>query len=217
MTRQDAAIGANVNFQPPLFDQLLAIVAVVGGNSTVTGPRSVVNEESLSLFKLLRFEESQAENPDLQYHIGRLLLSYGETGFTLNFFANVLNDCPALGTDGVLSVSTLTSIFRDQKFPDNFYRRSSPGTGDIIGATSNDVFLKNPVSPGVNAPNGTYILDPGPFDGCSLYLNLASDNVPAVLLNTTGVLKDNVNFLLNAIHNFFPDCPPAVPRGAANV
>ncbi|KAG6853074.1 hypothetical protein C0991_007066 [Blastosporella zonata] len=218
MTRQDAAIGDYIHFQPELFAQvgvysmaveLLAIVAQVGNDSTVTGPKSIVNEESLSLFKKQRFEESQTENFELQYHVGRLLLSYGETGFTLNFFAN--------GTDETLSVPTMTSFFRDQRFPANWHRRSSPGTIDQIGVTTDDVFAANPVPPGANAPNGTYIRDAGPFDGCSLYLNLAADNVPGILLNTTGVLKHNVEFLLNAIHNLFLECPAAVPHGAANV
>ncbi|KAG6907742.1 hypothetical protein DXG01_007542 [Tephrocybe rancida] len=208
MTRQDAAIGDNVNFQPELFAELLDIISQVGNDSTVTGPKSIVNEESLSLFKLKRFQESQASNVELQYHIGRLLLSYGETGFTLNFFAN--------GTDGTLSVPTLTSIFRDQRFPANWHRRSSPGTIDIIGVSTTAVFQANPVPPGANAPNGTYITD-GASNDCSLYTNLAQDNVPAILVNTTGVLKNNVDFLLNAIHNLFPECPPAVPQGAANV
>ncbi|KAG6814906.1 hypothetical protein H0H87_006687 [Tephrocybe sp. NHM501043] len=122
-----------------------------------------------------------------------------------------------LGTDGTLSVPTITSIFRDQRFPANWHRRSSPGTLDVIGVSTDNVFNANPVPPGSNAPNGTYIPDAGPFDGCSLYNNLAADNVPGVLLNTTGVLKENVDFLLNAIHKLFPECPAAVPHGAANV
>lgn len=128
----------------------------------------------------------------------------------------------------------MTSIFRDQKFAPNWFRRSSPGTIDIIGISSDQVLEANPVPPGANAPNGTYIIDQGfgvsasyffllgqrsktLSQDCAFYDNLAADNVPGVLLNTTGLLKDNVNFLLNAIHNLFPDCPPAIPNGAANV
>ncbi|KAG6832013.1 hypothetical protein H0H92_006049 [Tricholoma furcatifolium] len=220
--------GEHLTNTPELFDELLAIVAEVGDNSTVTGPRSVVNEESLSLFKLLRFKESQAENPvvslklhcydglsrakpavQLQYHLNRLPLSYGETGFTLNFFAN--------GTDGVLSVSTMTSIFRDQRFPENWHRRSSPGTIDIIDATTEDVYQENPVPAGANAANGTYIEDPDEAGPCLNYDILVGQSVPDVLLNTTGILKTNVDFLLNAIHNLAPNCTVAIPNGAPNV
>ncbi|KAG5722446.1 Aromatic peroxygenase [Termitomyces sp. T112] len=208
MTRQDWAIGDNINFQPDLFAELLDIVAQVGNDSDVTGPKSIVNVEALSRFKLKRFMESQTQNVELQYHVGRLTLSYGETGFTLNFFAN--------GTDGTLSVPAMTSIFRDQKFAPNWFRRSSPGTIDLIGNSSGQVFEMNPVRPGANALNGTYIIDQH-IGNCAFYNNLAADNVPGVLLNTTGVLKENVDFLLNAIHTLFPNCPAAVPHGAANV
>ncbi|KAG6809470.1 hypothetical protein H0H92_016112, partial [Tricholoma furcatifolium] len=186
MTRQDFAIGDNVNFQPDLFDQLLAIVAQVGDNSTVTGPRSVVNEESLSQFKLLRFKESQANNPEAR-------------------------------TDGILSVSTMTSFFRDQRFPENWYRRSTPGTIDVIGITSADIYSEIPVPPGANGPNGTYIEDTDVFGACSSYNAVVSENIPGVLLNTAGILQTNVGFLLNVIHNLFPNCPVAIPQGVTDV
>ncbi|KAG6821129.1 hypothetical protein H0H93_006468 [Arthromyces matolae] len=156
MTRQDWAVGDNIHFQPELFQELLDIVAQVGNDSDITGPKSIVNPEALGLFKLKRYQESQSENIELQYHIGRLILSYGETGFTLNFFAN--------GTDGTLSIPTMTSIFRDQRFPPDWYRRSSPGTIGEIGDTTDLVMeAYGTPAPGANAPNGTYIRDPGPF------------------------------------------------------
>ncbi|KAG6894853.1 hypothetical protein C0992_004303 [Termitomyces sp. T32_za158] len=111
----------------------------------------------------------------------------------------------------------MTSIFRDQKFAPNWFRRSSPGTLAIITNSVDQVIQANRVPPGANALNGTYIIDQGFVGDCTFYNSLAADNVPGILLNTTGVLKDNVNFLLNAIHNLFPTCPPAVPHGAANV
>ncbi|KAG6915775.1 hypothetical protein DXG01_009857, partial [Tephrocybe rancida] len=88
MTRQDAAIGDHINFQPNLFAQLLEIVSRVGDNSSTFGPRSIVNEEALSLFKLKRFQDCQRDNSKLVYHFGRVLFSYGDTGLILNFFAN---------------------------------------------------------------------------------------------------------------------------------
>jgi len=162
-------------------------------------------------FKFQRFLESQTENPDLQYHVGRLLLSYGEAAFTLNFFAN--------GTDGTLSVPTMTSFFQDQRFPPNFSRRSSPGGLDVIGNDAINVFLAHPVAPGANNASGAYIADNvNTTDlGCALYNNLAGDSLPAVLVNTTGLLKTNVDFLLNTIQNLFSGCPPAVPNGAAGI
>ncbi|KAF5380171.1 hypothetical protein D9615_006106 [Tricholomella constricta] len=209
MTRQDAAIGDNRNFQADLYNQLLSLVDQFGDNSTVTGPRSIVNLRVMQEFKFKRFTDSQMVDKQLEYHVGRLLLSYGEAAFTLNFFAN--------GTDGILTVPTMTSFFRDQKFPANWRRRPSAGTLDIIGNDAINIFLAHPVLPGANDANGTYVPDNTPIDACALYNNLAADNVPAVFLNTTGLLRQNVDFLLNAIHNSFSSCPAAVPHGAANV
>ncbi|KAF8072300.1 Chloroperoxidase [Lyophyllum atratum] len=151
MTRQDANIGDNRNFQADLYAKLLSQVAQFGNDSEVTGPKSVVNERVMAEFKFQRFVDDQAADQKLEYHTGRLVLSYGESSFTLNFFAN--------GTDGVLSVPTMTSFFRDQRFPENWHRRSGAGTIGLIGQVADDIINLKPVPPGANAPNGTYIPD----------------------------------------------------------
>ncbi|GLB42846.1 putative peroxidase, family 2 [Lyophyllum shimeji] len=209
MTRQDAAIGDNRNFQADLYDQLLSFVDQFGDNSTVTGPRSIVNQRVLAEFKYKRFVDSQAADKQLEYHIGRWLGSYGEASFTLNFFAN--------GTDGILTVPTMTSFFRDQRFPANWNRRSGAGLLDKIGDDAGAILSAKPVQPGANDANGVYVPDTAPIDNCSFYNSFAED-VPAVLLNTTGLLKQNVDLLLDTVHNTFgAGCPVAEPRGAANV
>jgi len=208
MTRQDAAIGDNRNFQADLYDQLLNFVDEFGDNSTITGPRSIVNQRVMAEFKFKRFTDSQAADKQLEYHIGRFSGSYGEASFTLNFFAN--------GTDEILTVPTMTS-FRDQTFPANWNRRSGAGLLDKIGNDAGAILTLKPVQPGANDVNGVYVPDTVPFGNCSFYNSLA-DDIPAVLSNTTGLLGQNVDFLLETIHNVFgTDCPAVAPRGAANV
>jgi len=212
MTRADAAIGDNRNFNQGLFNELLQVVSIFGGNDPVTGPKSIVNNLVMSEFKAKRFIEDQLKNHVLQYHIGRFLLSYGEASFTLNFFAN--------GTEGTLSVPVMTSFFKDQMFPtNNWHRRGTPGGLELIGTVATEIVLGAPVLPGANVL-GLYIPDielVNPI--CGLYNNLASDNLPAVLLNTTGILKQNVDTLLNAIFNLFAPsgCPKVLPKGPAGV
>ena len=81
MTRQDAAIGDNRNFQDDLFDlvclptrlpvasliynhrQLLLNVGQFGDDSPETGNRSIVNVKAMSAFKLARFVADQKANP----------------------------------------------------------------------------------------------------------------------------------------------------------
>jgi len=182
-----------------------------GDDSPVTGNRSVFNSRTMGEFKFRRFVEDQKANKELQYHAGRFGLSYGEAAFPLVFFAN--------GTDGVLSVETMGSFFRNQTFPKNWHRRASAGGFDVVGQFAGDIEgFHLDVLPGANNAQGVYVVD-NITEPCPLYDNLASDNLPAILLNTTGVLKKNVDTLLQQIYIPFadPSCPFAPPRGAAGV
>ncbi|KAH8823681.1 Chloroperoxidase [Flagelloscypha sp. PMI_526] len=210
MTRRDFAVGDNVHLDPALFSQFLDYVAKYGNDSDVTGPKSVVSYKAMQEFKYARYLDSIAEDPVLVYHFGRFILSYGEASFTLNFFAN--------GTDGVLSTSTLKSIFQNQRFPLNWHRRGTPGDINLIGdGVENVLSAHEDAVPGINA-NGTFIPDPLPTTGCALYQDLGVNNVPAVLVNTTGILKKNVDFLLKSIHNLFaPQCNFTLPAGESGV
>jgi hypothetical protein len=59
------------------------------------------------------------------------------------------------GTDGVLSVETMGSFFRNQTFPKNWHRRATPGTFEVVGYFSGDIFLVHPeVSPGARKLRG---------------------------------------------------------------
>ncbi|KAF8065217.1 hypothetical protein FPV67DRAFT_1501875 [Lyophyllum atratum] len=137
-------------------------------------------------FKSKQFEDSQAADKKLELHIGRFSLSYADTALVLNFFAN--------RTDGKVSIPTMTSFFRDQRFPANWHRRS-PNKSSLTESLS-------------YSPNGVYVPDSADtIDPCAFYDYLAGDNLPGVLSNTTGLLKRNVDFLLDAIHAVFPQCP----------
>ncbi|KZT37902.1 Cloroperoxidase [Sistotremastrum suecicum HHB10207 ss-3] len=88
ITRQDAAIGDNVNFQEDLYDELLLYTGKYGDDSPVTGNSSVVTLKVMQEFKYSRFLEDQVKNPVLEYHPGRFATSYGEAAFVLEFFSN---------------------------------------------------------------------------------------------------------------------------------
>jgi len=214
MTRQDAAIGDNKDFQADLYDELLLTVGQFGDDSPVTGNRSVVNIQTMGEFKFRRFVEDQKADKQLEYHVGRFSLSYGEASFPLIFFAN--------GTDGVLSVESMSTFFRNQTFPANWFRRGTPAGFQVVGNFSDAVLALHPeVLPGANDKQGVYVAD-NVTDPCALYDNLASENLPAVLVNTTGVLKKNVDTLLQQILTPFTNQPGGScsfnpPRGPAGV
>ena len=64
------------------------------------------------------------------------------------------------GTTGNLTVPMMGSFFRNQTFPDNWYRRTSPGTFANVSVDSNAMFVANPVAPGANNASGAFVLDP---------------------------------------------------------
>ncbi|KAH8806860.1 heme-thiolate peroxidase, partial [Flagelloscypha sp. PMI_526] len=149
MTRRDAAVGDNVHLDPQLFQQVSERQLVL----------SIVSYKAMQEFKYERYLDAVANNPSLEYHYGRFVLSYGESSFTLNFFAN--------GTDGVLSTDTLKSFFLNHTFPANWHRRSSPGTIDLIGDGVDKVLSAHPEAvPGMNV-NGTFV--PEPTDDVSYF------------------------------------------------
>jgi len=162
-------------------------------------------------FKARRFVEDQKANKMLQYHAGRFSLSPGGAAFPLIFFAN--------GTDGILSVETMGSFFRNQTFLENWYRRANAGGFEIAAEYAGVIQQYHlEIGTGSNNDQGVYIFD-NVTEPCPLYDNLASDNLPAILLNTTGVLKKDVDTLLQLLYNPFkdPSCPFAPPRGPAGV
>ena len=63
-----------------------------------------------------------------------------------------------LGTDGTLSVPTMTSIFANQRFPQNWHRRATPGDFSLIGDGAGTIENAHPVPPGANI-NGVYVPD----------------------------------------------------------
>lgn len=64
-----------------------------------------------------------------------------------------------LGTDGTLSVPTMTSFFAHQQFPaNNWHRRATPGDFSLIGTAAGTIENAHPVPPGSNI-NGVYVPD----------------------------------------------------------
>jgi hypothetical protein len=185
----------------------------------------------------------------MQYDTGRFTLSYGETGFTLELFANgadvrstyrvYIDPLQSLtGTTGKLSKQTLTSIFRDQRFPDHWYRRSEPANFTVIGNATRNVFLLTPewVVPGSNDGKGNFIPDATrnqvrcflrnrllahlfSQQTCIFQKQIIAGSIPGVLVNTTGILKQNVDFLISKMNSVLgsPLCPDVMPSGPAGI
>jgi hypothetical protein len=198
-TRVDAAIGDNRRFNQSLFDTLLSIQKQYSTDQYVT---PLVLHQS----KAERFNYSMTHNPTFSYHNVRETFSFGEASFMLTFFAN--------GTEGKLSVPTMTSFFQKETFPPNWHRHD--GAANITQVTNKglEVALPDFPIPGGKNSAGVYVNDAfDPSDPCQLYKDLIS-NVPAALVGPSADLqtKANTNAMLAIIKGVVGGpCPTAIP------
>jgi hypothetical protein len=152
-TRRDVHVGDNVNFQDDLYDALLNYVGRFGDDGP-DGKYSVVNHKVFQEFKYDRFLSDQQEDAHLQFHITRVFTAFSEVAFILEFFTN--------GTTKQLTNTGLGSLFRNQTFAPNWFRRASPAGLAILSNTSTDVRCAHPIAPGANDANGNYVVDGDP-------------------------------------------------------
>ncbi|KAJ7575170.1 Chloroperoxidase [Mycena floridula] len=201
MTRDDAFVGDNRNFQEALFDDDLAQLARFGDDGP-DGPHTVFNLQTLIAMKKHNIMSHQASNPKFEFPLFRMNGAYGTT---------------KQATGPIIS-----SFFRNQTFPKNWFRATSLVTGPINSATVNQLFPGVGVAPGRNNEHGVYVADVSPPTlvnvtvGCSAYRDQAR-NLPGVLMNTTGIFKQNVE-LLRSIQYNNSGCPEQAPlSGPAGV
>ncbi|KAJ7935207.1 Chloroperoxidase [Mycena leptocephala] len=217
MTRADAFIGDNRNFQDILYDLDLLQLGKFGSDGP-DGESTVFNVETLIGIKKQNIMMDQAANPMFAFPARRMNAAYAQASFILNLFAN--------GTTKEATLPIIGSFFRNQTFPPNWFRAASPVTGAINGATQNQIMAAIPTPPGRNNAQGVYVADPAPpppFNssfGCFAYYDLAA-NIAGVLVNTTGILKKNVDLLTGIqfqLASAIPGCNQQIlPFGPAGV
>lgn len=170
-----------------------------------------VTPTALAEFKVARFNDSMANNPYFDLTDPRFTTSFGEVGFTLGFFPN--------STQGVLTVPVLTSIFKEQRFPDNWHRRSAPLNISGVGDVSDPVFANssetgvNIIVPGKKDTNGTFVFDPASQAKCHLYNSIAA-NIPAAIFSSKAdhLTRANANTLFGFVETLIKrDCPAVAP------
>ncbi len=75
---------------------------------------------------------------------------------------------------GNVTSDYLGSLFRNNTFPPNFYRRVGPADFSVIGSVVSNLNTAHTITPGANDENGNYIID------SPMYTNFVSD--PSFLL-----------------------------------
>ncbi|KAJ7772047.1 Chloroperoxidase [Mycena maculata] len=193
MTRADAFIGDNRDFQNILYDLDLLQLGKFGDNGP-EGNNTVFNLATLIGIKNQNIMMDQAANPEFQFAARRMFAAYQQPAFILTVFAN--------GTTKQASLSTIGSFFRNQTFPENWFRPAELVTGAINGATASAIMAAIPVPPGRNNAQGVFVTDPAPpppFNSsfnCFAYYDQQA-NIPFTLSNTTGLFRQNVDLLTN--------------------
>ncbi|KAF9052203.1 Cloroperoxidase [Hymenopellis radicata] len=213
MTRADAFIGDNRNFQENLYDQDILQLEKFGDNGP-EGNDTIFNLETLVAMKIQNIQADQVANPKFEFAARRMNAAYGETAFIMNVFAN--------GTTKQATLDIISSFFRDQKFPDNWFRAAVPVVAATNGATVAELFSGVGVQPGRNNDQGVFVADPpppAPFNTgltCFAYFDQAQ-NTPAVLVNTTGIFKKNVDLLTGITFAASGCAEQALPNGPSDV
>ncbi|KAF7362323.1 Cloroperoxidase [Mycena venus] len=217
MTRADAFIGDNRDFQDILYDLDLLQLGKFGDNGP-DGENTVFNLQTIIGMKKQNIMMDQAANPEFEFAARRMIAAYNEAAFILTVFAN--------GTTQQATLPIIGSFFRNQTFPPNWFRPATPVTGAINGAVVNEIMASVPTTPGRNNAQGVYEADPAPpppFNssfGCFAYWDQVG-NTPGVLVNTTGIFKKNVELLTGIqflVASANPGCDQQIlPFGPAGV
>ncbi|KAJ7029903.1 Chloroperoxidase [Mycena alexandri] len=192
MTRSDAFIGDNRDFQDILYDMDLLQLGKFGSNGP-DGNNTVFNIATMIGVMQHNTIMYQAADPKFTFSASRVTGASGAAAFLLDVFAN--------GTTKQSTLPIIGSFLRNQTFPPNWFRADTPVTGAVLGPHAAAIEEALPFSPGRNDAHGVYVADPlppAPFNsslGCWSYWEQAA-NTPAVLQNTTGIFKQNVDFLM---------------------
>jgi hypothetical protein len=218
MTRADAFIGDNRDFQDILYDLDLLQLGKFGDDGP-DGESTVFNVPTLIGIKKQNIMMDQAANPEFEFAARRMNAAYTQAAFLLNVFAN--------GTTKQATLPIIGSFFRNQTFPQNWFRAGVPVTGAINGPTVTEILDAIPVAPGRNNAQGVYVADPPPpppFNSsfaCFAYYDQAA-NTAGVLSNTTGIFKKNIDLLAGIMFQVVSAANPAcnqeiLPFGPAGV
>ncbi|KAJ6574429.1 hypothetical protein B0H19DRAFT_1371497 [Mycena capillaripes] len=208
MTRADAFIGDNRDFRNILYD-LLGVLSAddpfilmlvtqdllqLGkfGDNGLDGDNTVFNVATMIGIKKQNIATDQAANPKFEFAARRMTAAYGQAAFLLSLFAN--------GTTKQATLPIIGSFFRNQTFPSNWFRAATPVSGATNAPAMNQIMAAIPIAPERNNAQGVYVADPLPpalwnsSFACFAYYDQAA-NTAGVLVNTTGIFKQNVDLL----------------------
>ncbi|KAH6881249.1 aromatic peroxygenase precursor, partial [Coprinopsis sp. MPI-PUGE-AT-0042] len=199
MTRGDFSDGDNHSLNRTLWAQFVEYSDTHGGG--------FYNLSTAHALRTQRIAQSLATNPNFDFTSPRYFTAFAESVFPINFFRD------GRIADGKLDMASAESFFIEERFPDDFHRKPTPG--GLEGFEY--LVLRARILPGRN--NGTvdsYVIDPSSANFaslCLLYQNFVLKTVKDLYPNPKGVVRYSLNRHLDYFYKGFglPDCPQVFP------
>ncbi|KAF7309085.1 Cloroperoxidase [Mycena kentingensis (nom. inval.)] len=217
ITRADEFIGDNRNFQDILYDLALLQLGKFGSD----GPdnSTVFNVKTLSAISRQAIARDQAANPQFTLNQARLNGLSAANSLILDAWAN--------GTTKLSTLQIVGSFFRNQTFPDNWFRSAGTLNATAVGIVAAQINSAIATPAGRNNAQGVFVLDPPPpapwnsSFACATYWDQLGHIPSSLGANTTGVLRQNVDFLLDIMFkapSANPGCTESIaPFGAVGI
>lgn len=175
------------------------------------------NREGLSKYRLQRWQQSQAENPNFSFGPLTILL-YGAASFLYELMPS--------GTRGYApDLETISSFFIDEKIPDNWTNRVAPYSNVDVTAEILAMYLENPVLFGGNTAdgsfdtinfgsikNGTISANISPKDTSCLIYQLLTSQIPSSLNGIITPTVDAISLITSKLDPSLKNlgCPQAL-------
>ncbi|KAH6905561.1 Chloroperoxidase [Coprinopsis sp. MPI-PUGE-AT-0042] len=209
LSRADAYFGDGHSFNQTIFDKFIEYSEMYGGGYYTL---AVAQEYVWS-----RIQDSIHTNPEFNIANTRYSGMYGTAAFPLQFFVDGRIGPPNVQS-ARLSIENATLIFRDGRFPEDFWRPSAPTGTDGM----QEIFSAHPIGPGRNVGGvDNYVEDPESpvktiFDICGTYKHLV-DSTVQLYPEPEGVLRRNL--IINLKNLYAPvapiGCDEIMPYGSA--
>ena len=170
--------GDNFSFNRTLFDMM---TETTGGN---------YNRENLSKYRLQRYEQSRAENPNFSFGPLTLLL-YGAASFLYELMpSGTHNYAP--------DYDTISTFFIKERLPENWTNRVTPYTNNDVTREILTMYLENPVLFGGNTDDGKFLgVNFGAIKDGKLDAGLDAKDTSCLLYQlATGQLPSSLNGLI---------------------
>ena len=207
LSRQDAYFGDQFTFDPSLFAQMAATT------------NNVFDQNGIIQYKVLRYNQSRADNPNFYFGPKNAILNNGAASFLFEVYPNY-------GNEGVPDLATISSFFGTKKladgtfskssgetFPPNWHSRRTPYLFPLVNLNVVKQYTAELVQGaliGGNAGKGNFIpsgdgklASADPKDVQCLWYEIATDNVPTSLQGPIGLVTDVLKFITGKLNPMF--------------